>query len=113
MFGFGKKSLYRDAVWQLLNTIDAVQYLPTMAPLNGEIEKYRNHKFSEHEAALLLCYSSALSIAAADNLSRAQRLYDIARNAQDTWISDGYVNAEEASGYNSHISQNSDIIARL
>jgi hypothetical protein len=113
MFGFGKSKSYLAAVWAILNELKAVEYLPSMAPLNSEIEKSRLNNFSEHEAALLLCFSSALSIAAADNLPKAQALYDLARDAQPVYIRNGYVNEEDVNGFNKYIAENSEIVARL
>ncbi len=111
MFGFGGKK-YQDNVWRLLDQINARKLLPSMAPLNSEIMKYRHNNFSEHEAALLLCFSCALSIDLAGNHERAQTLYDRARDAQDGWIAAGFVNERDAIGFNKHIAANSSIRAR-
>lgn len=112
MFGLGGGKKYQDNVWRLIHEIDAGPYLPSMAPLNSEITKFRLNKFSEHEAALLLCYSSALSIHSAGNHEKAQKLYDIARDAQDIWVKAQLVNANEAHGFNTHIAEISGIRTR-
>ena len=112
MFGLGGGKKYQDYVWRLIHEINAGQYLPSMAPLNSEIMKFRLNKFTEHEAALLLCYSSALSIYLAGNQEKAQKLYDIARDAQDIWVKAHVVNANDAHGFNKHIAETSGIRTR-
>lgn len=114
MFGFGRSKSYQQQVWQILSEIEATSLLPQYAPLNTEIEKFRLQKFSEHSAALLLCYSSALSIAlGAGEIERAQKLYDRARDNQDHWVRMGFVDKDEAQGFNKYIAENSMITARL
>ena len=113
MFGLGAGKKYREKVIELANNINVMELIPSMAPLHTEIENYRNNNFSEHEAVLLLSYSSALSIAMANNIEKAQKLYDRARDQQDRWISLGYVNQQDAASFNKHISENSKLKVRL
>jgi hypothetical protein len=114
MFGFGGSKSFNQKVWSILSEISASSLLPQLPPLNAEIEKFRLNKFSEHSAVLLLCYSSAMSIAlGSGDMERAQKLYDKARDNQDHWIRMRYVDATDARGFNKHISENSKIIVRL
>ena len=112
MFGLGAAKKYREKVIEIAESINVMELIPSMGPIQSEIEKYRANNFTEHEAVILLCYASAMSIEKANNMEKAQKLYDRARDQQDRWISLGYVKQNDANSFNRHISENSKIKAR-
>ena len=113
MFGFSVAKKYREKVIELAVSINVMELIPSMGPIQSEIEKYRANNFTEHEAVLLLCYASAMSIEKANNMEKAQKLYDRARDQQERWINLGYVNKDDTNAFNKYISENSKIKVRL
>lgn len=113
MFGFGKSKRYQEEVIGILRGVGVYELLPAFSPINTQIEQFRLQRFSEHEAVLLLAYSSAMSAFLSGNLERAQRTYDLARDKQDYWVKLSFVNPVEAKKFNTHLAENSTMKIRI
>ena len=95
---FSKKAKeYRAAVFALLPELglDVTVFSP-LAPRDTMVEQFRLQRFTAHEAALIIGYSSLVGFREKSGQVVAETLYDTLVECQSHWTKSGHIQSELA-----------------